>query len=214
MESLICNEPAEKAPFLFSKRTIENLTEAERHGEYTLERLKEQRPEAIKEIIRLRGQLVGMLRIAKIVGVHHRTVAAVDAAYPQEIDRERQRRVHQLQTAAEKLVEQVNDSPENVPWNVKCLAASQLIDKAILLEGGVIARTEHTERIDIFAHFQAFVANLQKEVKGPTNSIDIAGCNVGAEMGAQRGKVSAISDSAEGAIALPPNEALTSEREV
>jgi hypothetical protein len=201
----------ESAPFLFSKQTMEELTKAERRGEYTLERLRELRPEVIDEIIRLRGQWAGKLRIAKIVGVHHKTVAAVDAAYPEEIEDERQRRVHRLRSAADKLIEQIDDSPENVPWNVKGLVASQLLDKAELLDGNATVRTEHNERVDIFAQFQAFTEELKKEAE----AMDIARLK-DSETGSPRETKSAKSDpSAATAIAtLPsPTPALRSENE-
>jgi hypothetical protein len=164
-ESLNFKERSEPecAPFLFSKETIESLTDGERCGEYTLERLRQLRPEVIDEIIRLRGQFVGRLRIAKIVHVHHRTVAAVDAEYPEQIEAERRRRIYRLRSAADKLVEQIDESPENIPWNVKGLAASQLYDKAELLEGRATARVEQVHHIDIFSDFADFVKSLERQ---------------------------------------------------
>src|SRR5206468_1920621 len=103
---------ADSTPFLFSQQTMDELTEAEKRGEYTLERLRQLRPEVIDEIVRLRGQWVGMLRISKICHVHHRSVAAVCAEYPEEIQEEQRKRVSRLRSAADKLVELVDDNPE------------------------------------------------------------------------------------------------------
>src|SRR5207247_11122954 len=100
----------------------------ERQSEYTLERLRKLRPEVIPEVIRLRGEHCGLLRISKIVRMHHKTVSAICAEYPGQIAQEQQRRVNRLRSAADKLVELVDDSPESVPPNVRALAASQLID--------------------------------------------------------------------------------------
>jgi hypothetical protein len=128
--------------FLFSKETMEQVTEAERRGEYTLERVLERYPEKVREVIHLRGQGYGQQRIAKLCNLHHRTIARIDQAYPAQIEEERRRRVAKLRSAADKLVELVDDNPESVPANVRCLAASQLIDKAELLSGGPTARIE------------------------------------------------------------------------
>ncbi len=156
--------PDTTAPFLFSQGTIDALTEAERRGEYTLERVRLVRPELIDEVIRLRGQFIGQLRIAKILGVHHRTVAAIDQAYPERIDEEKRKRVAKLRSVADKLVELVDENPESVPPNVRCLAASQLIDKAELLAGGPTQRIDVGPPIDIHAVFQNFHEEMTRMV--------------------------------------------------
>src|SRR5262245_43916346 len=103
-ESPVLNELAERetTPFLFSQSTINALTEAERSGEYTLERVRLVKPELIDQVIRLRSQFIGQLRIAKILRVHHRTVAAIDQAYPERIEQEKRKRVAKLRSAADK----------------------------------------------------------------------------------------------------------------
>jgi hypothetical protein len=147
----------EAAPFLFSPETINSLTEAERRGEYTLERLRKLRPEAIDETIRLRGQCVGQLRIAKLLRLHHRTIAAIDRAYPERIEAERRNRVAMLRTTADTLVELVAENPDSVPPNVRCLAASQLYDKAQILDGAATANLA----IDVTSHVD-YTASLKK----------------------------------------------------
>ena len=176
------NQQAERetAPFLFSQSTIDALTEAERRGEYTLERVRLVRPELIDEAIRLRGQFIGQLRIAKILGIHHRTVAAIDQAYPERIEQEKRKRVAKLRSAADKLIELVDDSPETVPANVRCLAASQLYDKAQLLDGGATANLaiDITPRVDWNASFKKF-ENIIKEIEAlwKAGAIDIPKLN-------------------------------------
>lgn len=154
------NEPPNcenrRAPFLFSQSAIDAITEAERRGEYTLERVRLVRPELIDQVIKLRSQFIGQLRIAKILGVHHRTVAAIDQAYPERIEEEKRKRVAKLRSAADKLVELVDENPESVPPNVRCLAASQLIDKAELLAGGPTQRIDVGPPIDIHAAWTSF----------------------------------------------------------
>lgn len=157
----------EVTPFLFSPETIKGLTEEEREGRYTLERLRQLRPEVIPEVVRLRGEHCGLLRISRIVKMHHRTVSAICAEYPEQIAKEQQRRVNRLRSAADKLVELVDDAPESVPPNVRALAASQLIDKAQLLSGGSTANLAidiRSRAIDIDGAFQKF-AEVTEEIE-------------------------------------------------
>ena len=123
-----------------------------------MERVREVKPELIDEVIRLRGQYIGQLRIAKILGLHHRTIAAIDRAYPERMDAERRNRVARLRSTADKLVELVGwTNPESFfPPNVRCLAASQLYDKAQLLDGGPTANLaiDLNHRFDIQRLFQ------------------------------------------------------------
>jgi hypothetical protein len=172
-------------PFLFSEQTIEGLTKAEKQGRYTLERLREFRPEAIDEIIHLRGEFVGKLRIAEIVHVAHETVTAVDAAYPEAISIARESRVARLRSAGDKLVEQIDQNPGLVPWHAKAVAASQLYDRAELLNGGVTERVEHVGRVDIYSDWPAFVA---KQLQ-PDQVLE-----VGSRMGLDGGNLSPIED--------------------
>ena len=218
MESLnrAAQEDLERAPFLFSEQTIAELTAAERRGEYTLERLREQKPELIDEIIRLRGQWVGQIRIGKICKVHHRTVAAVCMAYPEEIQQEQRRRVSRLRSAADKLVELVDENPESVPPNVRCLAASQLFDKAQLFDSQPTEITEHRERVNIFAEFRAMTAALKMKVateesetingQSLANPIDIAALNC-SNTGPQSREISAISKPGTAGVQTPGEQA-------
>lgn len=209
--SLIPKERAETAaaPFLFSEQTIDELTAGERRGEYTLERLRELRPEVIEEIIRLRGQWVGQLRIAKICHVHHRTVAAVCMAYPEEIGEEQQKRVSRLRSTADKLVELVDENPESVPPNVRCLAASQLFDKAQVFDGLPTAITEHRECVNVFAEFRVLTAKmLASDPPGaPQKAIDISALN-GSETGPQTREISAISEPGSAIVQTPGEPAM------
>lgn len=201
MGSLIFDESRElaPAPFLFSEKTMERITEAERRGEYTLERLRKTRPEVIEEIIQLRGQWVGMLRIAKLVGVHHKTVAAVDVVYPEEIVEAQKRRISMMQSAADKLVEQIHDSPESVPWNVKALAASQLQDKVELLAGRPTDRVERQEHVNIHEEWKVYIEQVTAEAKA--EAIDIDSAKV-PETGLAAGKNSPITNGEDRAEQL------------
>jgi hypothetical protein len=183
-------EPASTAaqPFLFSELTIAGLTTAEKHGRFTLERLRKLRPEAIDEIIRLRGEFVGKLRIAEIVHVHHETVTAVDAAYPEAIDIAREARVARLRSAGDKLVEQIDQNPGLVPWGSKALSAGQLYARAELLDGKATSRVEHVEKIDTSK--EAWDAYLDSMLEADVSEVEPAG------MGLEAGKFPAVGSGA------------------
>jgi hypothetical protein len=212
------------APFLFSQETIESLTDLERRGVYTLERLRKARPEVIPEVIRLRGQHMGVLRIAKIVKMGHETVSAICCEYPEEVAAAQQKRVSRLLSASDKLVELVDRDPESVPPNVRCLAASQLLDKAQLLSGAATQRIEEVQTVDIYAHWQRFLKGeegslvdgkflpvIEAEVKGneTQDPIVITCPNTPLETGFNGQKKSPITGSpaAAGALALPSSQA-------
>jgi hypothetical protein len=84
-----------------------------------------------------------------------------------------------LRSTADTLVELVAEDPASVPANVRCLAASQLYDKAQLLDGGPTANLAIAVRshVDISASFKKF-DEITKEImalhRGGT--IDIAKC--------------------------------------
>jgi hypothetical protein len=128
------------------------MTDEEKEGRYTLERIKILKPEVIPETIHLRAQRWGLIRISKALGIHHQTVAAICAEFPLEIAEEQRRRVNLLRSTADKLVELVADNPESVPANVRCLAASQLLDKAACIAGEATVRMEHVHRVDLFSN--------------------------------------------------------------
>jgi len=147
-----------------TQATPDALVKSGRSGRYiTLSRLKKERPEVIQEIIRLRGEWMGKLRIGKIVHCDHRTVAAVCKEYPEEIQEAQKRRAANLRSAADSLVELIEADPDSVPPHMRALAAAQLINTAQLIDGAPTEIHEHRERIDIFAEFKAFVASANVE---------------------------------------------------
>lgn len=158
-------------PFLFSREIIEALTDAEERGEYTAERFRVQHPDKYQAVITLRGLDWGQKRIAQLLKVHHRTVAAVDDAEPEAIDTVRQRLIRKLRRGSTLLVDLVVENPESVPPPMRGLVASQLIDKAELLDGRATGRVEHTERIR-FDDFESFIEQqLPTEKELPAGAV-------------------------------------------
>lgn len=149
---------------LFSPEIEQLVVAEESKGVYTGDRLRTKDPAKYAAIVELSGQAYGQLRIAKLLGVHHRTVAAVQDLEPEQIDIARSKLVSGLRRAAWLQLERLLEHPETVPMNVSGLILSQLLDKAELLDGRATTRVEHTERIDIYEDWDSFVAkNLEPE---------------------------------------------------
>lgn len=140
---------------LFSPE-IETLVKQEEDasGVYTAERFKVRREHDYQAVIQLLGRGKGMLAIAKLLGCHHKTVAAVRDSEPESIDIVRSKRVSQILTAVDLQIERLIENPGLVPFNVAGLLISQLIDKAELLDGRATQRVEKVERVDIYAEWE------------------------------------------------------------
>jgi hypothetical protein len=143
------------------------MKEAEgQRREYTLERIRTERPEVIGEVIHLRSQWVAIRKIAKVCNLAADTVLAICAEYADQLRDEFKRRVTNLRNAGDRLVEEILDSPEKVPWSVKAQAAAVLYEKGELLEGRATARTEHVHRVDLFSNcgtWEEFVASIDDQ---------------------------------------------------
>lgn len=179
-------EPSASAPvigqaLLFSPE-IEALVKQEEDstGVYTAERFRVRRPQDYQAVIQLLGRNKGMMAIGKLLGCHHKTVAAVRDSEPEAIDIVRSKRVSRLLTAVDLQIERLIEHPGSVPFNVAGLMISQLIDKAELLDGRATARVEKREEIDIYAHWDEVKEKLLDpgdvtELPAPTG---LAGGNV------------------------------------
>lgn len=145
--------------FLFANDELKEATEkAERDGQYTAERLRNLDPRKYEAIIELRGLDWGQKRIAEFLGVHHRTVAAVDDHEPEAIDTVRQRLIKKLRRAGTLQVDRLTDHPDLVPIQFAGQTAVQLLGHAELMDGRATARVEVTGRIDIFADWEEIIA--------------------------------------------------------
>jgi hypothetical protein len=121
--------PNKSGEFLFSPETMARITEAEQRREYTLERIKAERPEVIDEVLRLRGQWLSIKKIAKLCDLAVETVVAICGQYADQLKNDQERHVQQLRSAADQLIEEILANPNNVPWSVKAPAACQLTKK-------------------------------------------------------------------------------------
>lgn len=160
---------------LFSREIEVQVAAEEQRGVYTAARLFEKRRQVYDAIVQLLGADVGMLRIARLLGVHHLTVAAVRDREPEQIDIARSKTVAQLRTAVGLQVERLIAHPENVPWNVAGLLIAQLTDKAELLDGRATSRTEHREHVDIHGDWEQILKGLPTEKQADAREIGLVG---------------------------------------
>lgn len=148
---------------LFSPEIENELQREEEKGNYTAERLKVQRPDIYKAIIKLRNDGYGLLAIRDTLAVHNMTVAAVLAENPESIDIGRRRLVDQVRHAGRLQVERMIEHPNCVPFNVAGLVAKQLLELGEVMDGRASHRTEHVERIDIYSDWDQVLAGLPTE---------------------------------------------------
>lgn len=159
---------------------------------YTGQQALRLRPDLKERVIEMRAAGAGWLKIGKWLHCHHCVASAIGAMFPENIDIERAKRVARLRSAGDKLVELIDDEPSSVPANMRALAASQLYDKAELLDGRATQRIEHTERVDIFADWENVVGALLdpaqpiekvlegaavREIEAPAPGIGLGGGN-------------------------------------
>lgn len=157
--------PAVIGQGLLFSREIEIAVEAEEaRGCYTLERFRVRRPEAYRACVQLLGYArpgyEGLRRIAKILGVHHMTVAAVRDSEGESIDTVRATLVRKLRTALDLQVDRLIEDPGCVPPNVIGMVIDQLNKNAELLDGRATTRSESTKPVDIHGDFEAFIQQL------------------------------------------------------
>lgn len=160
---------------LFSPELEESIQAEEAKGSYTAERALVKRPGLKDAVISLRAAGEGYLSIAKKLNCHHMVASAIAAMFPENVDMERAKRVSRLRSAADKMVELIDTEPWSVPANMRALAASQLYDKAELLDGRATQRIERTERIDIYAGWDEVVEKMLE----PGGVLEIAGPAIG-----------------------------------
>lgn len=140
---------------------VYEIAEAENPPRYTAERLKAKRPEAYAAIILHLGAgkpgYIGLERIAKMMGVHHLTVAAVRDAEPEAVDMVRLKMVTKFRTAWHLQVDRILENPGLVPPNAIGIVLDILTRNIELMEGRPTSRHETVEREPVHDNFEAWV---------------------------------------------------------
>jgi hypothetical protein len=159
------DDPA--APFLFPNDTIEKITNDElKHGRYTLARLPEKKR---NNIIQLLGENRKIREVARILEVAQETVMEVlnHPEYGAEIEKRRgidsATMARQFRRCTLAQLERAERYPEVIPPAGIALATKLWTEVAELLDGKATSRVEHTTRVDIFADYKSFLAELESE---------------------------------------------------
>jgi hypothetical protein len=165
-------------PSLF--REIDEIRKDEkRQGRYTAEELRRERPSAYAAVVNLISRAKpgyeGMRRIAKIVGVHHLTVAAVRDREGETIDTLRDRLSKKALLGADLLVDRVLENPDSIPANILALAMQQLVQMGELLGNRATSRTEEVKRVEIHDvdDWRRRISNLPSERELSANHVRV-----------------------------------------
>lgn len=134
----------------------------EREGRYTGERFKVRRPEAYKAAVELLGAGVGMLKIGRLLGVHHLTIAAVRDSEQEAIDIANQT-IGKLDIGINLLIDRILEHPGLVPWASIGMTIDQLVRNRELLAGRATSRGETIDRIDIHADWDRILQTFVSE---------------------------------------------------
>jgi hypothetical protein len=144
---------------------------------YTAERFFSKRPEDYKLCVGFLAAGLGLLHIARLLKVHHMTVAAVREREGSQIDIEKQRIRTNLRLA-------VGIASERLPEIMATLAASQVpISTAILLDKLAQLDGEPTQRIEVTHKGHLTHEALAAELHSFPEAIDVTPSATGSGAG-------------------------------
>ena len=132
-----------------------------RQPRYTAERFFRKRPEDYQLCVRFLGARMGLLQIARLLKVHHKTVAAVRDVEAAQIDIQKERIKRNLRTAIDVGAERLPDIMAEMAGGSVPISIAVLLDKLALLEGEPTSRVEvtvkgHLSHAAIAANIEAF----------------------------------------------------------
>ncbi len=174
---------AAAAPLLFSEESIQAQNEVETRGEFTGERLLQQRPEAYQGIVRMAAEGLSISATARAWGVSRNTVCAVREREGITIEHEKKELLRDLRRAARLSVERAIELVPHIQDAQKAaIVSAVMIDKMQLLSGEATSRIEKIEVDgDVLTRMMSAAPILEAEVTEITGPL-------GGESG-QRGEV-------------------------
>jgi hypothetical protein len=129
--------------FLFPEQVMAEITEAERRGEYTLERLREVRPGVIEAVLELTAQGYSTRRVCEVLKpLSRNTVSSILSKHPDRLREMKYQLASKVRTAAEVQLDRLIEEPEKVPMQAAMIGTCALIDKYQLLMGEATGRIE------------------------------------------------------------------------
>jgi predicted nicotinamide N-methyase len=112
-------------------------------GRYTARRFFLKRPDDYRRVIELLAAGAGLLKIAALLKVHHRTVAAVRDIEGEQIDISKQRIRRNFRLGLEIAAERLPEIMKDLPAGQVPVAAAILADKLVQMDG------EPTQRVEV-----------------------------------------------------------------
>ena len=144
---------------LFSPEIMAEITNQEqKHGIYTAKRFEKLRPEQAKVCIKFLSSGMPAQEIARALNVSDRTVVAMADAHADEITDLEKHLAKKLRRCAHYLVERVERNPGIIPAQAIGQTVKQFFETAQLADGRPTEIIEETKRLDIYAHWERFVA--------------------------------------------------------
>lgn len=144
--------------------------ELENKGEFTGERLFQQRPDTYKAIVVLLGQKLGVIRIGKLLGVSPNTVMAVRDREGATVDIVKEHLARVAHAGATLASEGMLEALNNILQHPDCLAVKDLKDLAvvygILVQNAQLLSGQPTARLEVSTKpehddWNAYVASLK-----------------------------------------------------
>lgn len=134
---------------------------------YTAERLKSKRPEDYRRVMSMLAGGMGLLAIARMVRVHHMTVAAVRDQAGDQIDMIKQGIRRNVRLAVAIAAERLPEVMANLTAAQMPIATAVLIDKLAQLDG------EPTQRIEVKHTGHVTHAELAAELSAFPDAIEV-----------------------------------------
>jgi hypothetical protein len=160
---------------------------------YTAERFFRKRPEDYQICIAFLAAGAGLLKIARLLKVHHMTVAAVRDAEGGPIDIQKERIRRNIRTAVDVSAERLPEIMASLPAGQMPIATAVLIDKLRDMDG------EPTQRVEVTVKGHLTHAALIAELKAFPGCLDIEAQTMGLGAGMEAQKAVVDVDAGRGA---------------
>lgn len=178
----------------------EEAGENEAKPRYTAGRFFRKRPQDYELCVAFLASGAGLLKIARLLKIHHMTVAAVRDCEGAAIDMQKQRIKRNLRDAIDVAAERLPEVMASLPAGQLPVSAAILIDKLAQLEGEPTQRIEHTIRGHLTQDaVMASLSSFPEAIEAEVVSAMVSGGEVGGQKGATTRVVEGAGEgSAEG----------------
>lgn len=169
---------------------------------YTASRFFVKRPQDYQLCVAFLAAGMGLLKIARILKVHHMTVAAVRDIEAAQIDIQKERIKRNIRTAIDIAAERLPDIMAKLSDAQVPISTAVLIDKLAQLEG------EPTSRVEVTVKGHLTAEAVRASLAAFPEAIEVEASPMGSHAGeaAQKGALPAPSDAADQADDTPPDQ--------